>query len=163
MSVSIPLTQGKVALVDDEDADLAELRWHAHKPKASKAFYAKRNVRKRDSSWTIQQMHVVIGARMGIGTGQVDHRDRDGLNNVRQNLRPANGSQNTSNQDLRSDNVSGVKGVSWEGRRSMWLARIMVEGKRSHIGYFTHLADAEAAVRAAREKALGEFACHGES
>lgn len=149
--VTIELTQGKMTVVDDEDADLTAWGWCASKGKNKKTFYAVRNGAK---------LHRVIAARMGI-SGNVDHEDRDGLNNRRSNLRPASGTQNQANQGLRKDNVSGVKGVSWYKRTGQWFAKIQVNGKQKGLGYFDEIADAAEAVRTAREKAFGAFACHG--
>jgi hypothetical protein len=153
MAVSIPLTQGKTALVDDEDGDLAVLDWYAHKN--YKTFYAERTVSNRT-----QCLHQVIAARIGI-SGEVDHRDRNGLNNQRSNLRAATASQNGANRTLRSDNKSGVKGVSWNKRHGKWYSQIRVNGRLRHLGSFDNLKLAEAAVQKAREQAFGEYACHG--
>jgi hypothetical protein len=156
--VSIQLTQGKAAIVDDEDADLASFNWCAKKK--TKTFYAQRNIRNSDGSRTLRKLHQVIAERMGI-VGNPDHLDRDGLNNRRSNLRPATASQNGANQGKRSDNTSGVKGVYWHAGAGKWRARIKVDGKYHSLGYFIDLKDAKAVVETAREKAFGEFACHG--
>jgi hypothetical protein len=43
----IQLTQGKVALVDDDDFDyLSQWKWYAHKPSTRDIYYAVRNRRK---------------------------------------------------------------------------------------------------------------------
>lgn len=158
MAVSIPLTQDKAALVDDEDADLASWGWCA--AKLRKTFYAQRHIYRDDGVRTSQLLHRVIGARMSI-EGEVDHRDRNGLNCTRKNLRAATASQNKANQALQSNNTSGVKGVSWNKRDCKWQAKIVVNGKAKAVGTFNDLGLAEVAVQRARERAFGEYACHG--
>jgi|SRR5665213_808869 len=107
--MEIQLTQGKVTTIDDVDADLGAFKWHTWKGKNNKTFYAKRNVPKPDGRQTTLLLHRVIARRMGI-SGPPDHKDRDGLNNHRDNLRQASGSQNEANKDLQVNNTSGYRG-----------------------------------------------------
>ena len=58
----------------------------------------------------------------------------------------------------RSDNTSGVKGVSWDSSRRKWRARIKINGKTKLIGRFNDINDAELAIRKARNEVHGEFA-----
>jgi hypothetical protein len=156
----IALTQGQVSIVDDEDADLASLNWCATKHKNGKTFYAKRGFHDDQGGQVTQLLHRVVAGRMGID-GEVDHKDHDGLNNRRSNLRSATSQQNKANQGLRLDNTSGVKGVSWCKQTGKWRAKIKVNGQTRHLGRFDDKQLAEATVRDAREKTFGEFACHG--
>ena len=91
----------------------------------------------------------------------LDHVDNNRSNNHIENLRPATVSQNNHNADQRSNNTSGVKGVSQYGRNGKWRAVIMVDGKSHYIGGFTDKAVAETAVRKAREELHGTFVNHG--
>lgn len=138
----IPLTQGKSALVDDEDFErLNHWKWHAAED--GNTFYARS--RKGGLSKTQVPMHRdIIGAK----TGQiVDHIDGNGLNNQKSNLRICTNSENILNvRDLQSRNTSGVSGVSWCRREKRWFARVQVAGKRKVLGYFQHLEDAAMAV-----------------
>lgn len=156
MTVAIPLSQGQVALVDDEDADLATLTWSA--ARHGKLFYGSRHVY-IDGKRTTQALHQVIGARKGI-VGPVDHKDRDGLNNTRDNLRAATVSQNGANKAIQSNNTSGVKGVSWNKRDEKWQAKVQVKGRAQSCGTFDKMEDAEESVRAVRARIFGEYACH---
>jgi len=156
--ILIPITQGRFALVDDEDADLRGCYWQTREH--YRTFYAARAARRPDGGKTSQLLHRVIAARMGIA-GMVDHRDRNGLNCTRGNLRGATPQQNSVNQRMRRDNKSGVKGVHWHVRSGRWRARIRNNGKFIHLGSYTDLAEATAVVRAARERMHGDFACHG--
>lgn len=158
MTVSIQLTQGQVATVDDVDAELAELSWYASRGYNTKTFYAQRSVR-MDGQKTTQYLHSVIAGRKGI-VGDPDHVDRNGLNNTRDNLRQATSSQNKANQGLQSNNTSGVKGVSFHKGSGRWEARVKIKGKSHHLGMYDDLTEAGEAVKSAREHAFGEFACH---
>lgn len=89
---------------------------------------------------------------------EVDHQDLDGLNNRWVNLRKATHSQNGHNQGLRSNNKSGVKGVSWERGRSKWIATITMNGREKHLGRFNTIEEAAAARRAAEANYHGDFA-----
>ena len=145
--------------VDTVDADLFGLGgWCAWKHPSSKTFYAVRSIRKPDGSWTQQRLHQVIAQRMGI-VGAPDHKDRNGLNNRRNNLRQATSSQNVANQSLRSNNTSGYKGVSWDKASGKWVAKVKVNGKQQqHLGLFSDPIEAAKTYDRAALKAFGDFA-----
>ena len=71
-----------------------------------------------------------------------DHKDRNPLNNRKQNLRPATQQENSCNITKRKDNTSGVTGVYWYKKGCKWVADISVNNKRIHLGYFTNKEDA---------------------
>jgi hypothetical protein len=89
---------------------------------------------------------------------EVDHRDGDPLNNRWKNLRVATSSQNKMNARKRSDNTSGYKGVWFEKRRNQWVAEIMVNERKRHVGLFTTIEEARAAREAAARALHGKFA-----
>jgi hypothetical protein len=152
--IEIPLTQGKVALVDDEDAHLAEFKWHACRIKRN--WYAYRNVRLPSGRGTTQKMHRVI---LDPGHGrQVDHVNGDGLDNRRANLRPATNAENTRCGRMRSSNTSGYRGVVWAKWAGRWRAQITVDGRLISLGYFADPVDAARAYDAAAVKHFGAFA-----
>lgn len=93
---TIPLTQGKVALVDDEDyEELSRFKWCATKNRRGK-FYAVRGGPRAGGGSPTVQMHVVIaGTPAGMDT---DHIDGDSLNNQRSNLRICTRAENLSNR-----------------------------------------------------------------
>jgi hypothetical protein len=74
---------------------------------------------------------------------QVDHKDKNRLNNKYDNLRQATALINSQNQPLRSNNTSGIKGVYWNSLRKKWHARITVNKKVIHLGYYTKKKEAE--------------------
>lgn len=66
----------------------------------------------------------------------VDHINCDKKDNRIVNLRLATLSEQQQNKPTPKNNTSGYKGVTWNEKRGEWLVRIMVEGKRKHIGWF---------------------------
>jgi hypothetical protein len=94
------------------------------------------------------------------GEMEIDHRDGNKSNNRIDNLRLATKPNNGHNARTRSDNTSGVKGVSLDRRRGTWVAQV-VDGTTRHSRAFPTIEEATAAIRTAREKLHGEFAHHG--
>lgn len=135
----IPLTQGKVALVDDEDYDwLMQWKWCAALSRGSRNWYAVAYINGKRTL-----MHRFI---MNAQKGQtLDHINGDGLYNCKSNLRFCTPTQNTQNQKLRENTSSKYKGVSWYLRAKKWQASIMYNKKYIHLGHFT---DEEKAARA---------------
>lgn len=87
----------------------------------------------------------------------IDHRDLDGTNNKWENLRKATNGQNMMNGRLRSDNKTGVKGVTMH-RNGVFRARINVAGKEVFLGRFQTLEEATLARKMAQDRYHGEFA-----
>jgi hypothetical protein len=67
---------------------------------------------------------------------QIDHIDRNPMNNAWRNLRPASSYENMNNRGLQKNNLSGVSGVSWCKIRNLWRVRPMCGGRRVDGGYF---------------------------
>lgn len=153
----IQLTQGQVALVDDKDfEELSRHRWQAKWNPCSKTFYAKRTIYLPDGRRTTVWMHREILGLTDPGV-EVDHRDHDGLNNRRENLRACTEWQNQQNRRKGAACSSRFKGVYWFKRTGKWRAQIK-SGKVIHVGYFASEEDAARAYDAASRKAFGEFA-----
>lgn len=117
----IPLSRGLIALVDDEDYDcLMQWKWHAHK------MYAARNHSHLTSRRGLVLMHrAILNVRKCTS---VDHKDGNGLNNQKTNLRKCTHAQNMRNTKVRTDNVSEHKGVMWDRNRNKWRAYIILNG-----------------------------------
>jgi len=77
---------------------------------------------------------------------QVDHLDRDSLNNRWSNLAASTGAENSKNKSMRRTNTSGVNGVSWNTATGRWKADVTVSGKQHHLGYFDDIDEAAAVV-----------------
>ena len=155
VDMEIPLQNGMLAVVDDADAVLvADYAWQAIKDHG--VWYVRtrmlRKLAKRRI--TIYMHHLILGKYPGA---QVDHRDGDGLNNRRSNLRLATHSQNQANQlRLRPDNTTGFKGVI--RCRNKWQAKIWNCGKVVHLGTFSTAEQAAAAYDRKALELFGEFA-----
>ncbi len=106
--------------------------------------------------------HVVWAIHHGEWpTQNIDHENRNPLDDKIGNLRLCTQGQNVGNSTLAVTNKSGYKGVSWSLHMKKWIAGIGVNGKRKHLGYFDDPAEAHAAyMKAARER-FGEFAHDG--
>lgn len=87
---------------------------------------------------------------------EVDHKDRNPLNNNVDNLRLGNSVLQKQNRGIPSNNISGVKGVGWHKQNSKWQAYIRVENKQKYLGCFTTLKEAAEARNAAVRKYFPE-------
>ena len=156
----IPLTQGKIALVDDVDYEqLAKHRWYSNKreyPNSSR-WYAQRNAKHTDAvnGRKIVYMHQAI---MGVKNNlEIDHINGDGLDNRRANLRFCSHSENMANQ-RKTRGSSIYKGVSWHKAARKWSAKIKQSGHKMHIGYFDAEEEAARAYDARASELYGEHA-----
>jgi hypothetical protein len=154
----IQLTTGGEAVVDDEDyARLAGFPWRLIKTDNDRRYAG---WDEKVNGKTIH--HRLHRAVMGIdGTSPellVDHRDRDGLNNRRKNLRVCTNQQNMCNSKKPSTNTSGFKGVRFHSRDRVFMASIKSHGKSIHLGTFGTAESAHQAYVAAAMELHGEFA-----
>ena len=92
---------------------------------------------------------------------EIDHRDGDGLNNAWGNLRDATHNQNQHNKGKQHGNSSGYKGVTYVKTADKWRARIMLNNKSIHLGYFDAPELAHEAYCKAADEYHKEFANHG--
>ncbi|MFH1882746.1 MAG: HNH endonuclease [Planctomycetota bacterium] len=146
----IPLTQGKFAIVDAEDYDRpAQHKWCAVKGRDT--FYAQRG-----SNGRVVSMHrEIMRAPKGV---VCDHKNHNGLDNRKSNLRLCTSAQNQYNKKAKKGCSSRYKGVVRRGAYKRWRARIGFNRKRIHLGDF---ADEKQAAMAYDDKAaelFGEFA-----
>lgn len=139
----IPLTQGRVALIDEADFDwLNQWKWHYDKG------YATRTSKK------IFMHRVIMRPPLGMVT---DHINGNGLDNRRSNLRLATVTQNCQNARIRKDNTSFFKGV-YRTNTDKWRARIQVGKKRLFLGDFSSAQEAAGVYITAALEFHGEFA-----
>jgi len=128
---TIPLTQGKVAIVDDEDFDnLIKYKWFLDNG------YARGRV---NGKYIF--MHRFI---MKTKRGEIyDHINRNKLDNRKSNMRKCTYSQNAVNAKYNFHNkVSKYRGVCWSKEMSLWKASIRVNTKAIHLGFFENEIDA---------------------
>lgn len=160
-SIQIPLTRGHTAIISSVDVDLTQLKWCSVIHPDSLTVYAQRAIKINGKRGT-QVIHRVIMERiLGRPLAKnelVDHEDRNGLNNRRENLRLATRSQNVWNRNTNSKNTSGYKGVFWYKRSQVWKAMITVHKHQKFLGYFHDPKDAARAYNKAALEHFGEFA-----
>lgn len=89
---------------------------------------------------------------------EVDHKNRDPLDNRWANLREATRSQNNANTGLKRHNTSGFKGVDWHKARGLWRAQICVNKQRMTLGHFETPEQAAEVYASAARQHFGEFA-----
>ncbi len=149
----IPLSLGKFAAVDD--ADYASLtdgpKWFAQRK--GNNFYAMRRRCVEGRRYT-EYMHLLLCP----GIGRIDHRDGDGLNNQRFNLRPATHQQNMCNTRKRAGTSSAFKGVSWHACTSKWAAKLTANKQHHYLGIWSSEEAAARAYDSAAREHFGEFA-----
>lgn len=90
----------------------------------------------------------------------IDHIDGDRSNDRIENLRAASWAQNLQNMKLRPNNKSGVKNVSWCGKRNKWIVQLSINGRQTNLGRYDDLELADLIATEAREKYHGAFARH---
>lgn len=136
----IPLTQNKVALVDDKDyEEISKYKWHAYKGRTT--YYAARMSQSEHKRRHSIRMHVaILGTPKGMDT---DHINGNGLDNRRENLRIVTKRQNSQNLHIKKS--GRFTGVSWHNQGRKWRARIKVNGKTHHLGLYD--SDEAAALR----------------
>jgi hypothetical protein len=156
LTKEIQLTQGKIALVDDEDYNvLQKLRFYA--VNNSGWWYAVTHLPREGKPQRRVFMHRLI--LNPPKNKQVDHINGNTLDNRRCNLRLATNSQNHMNSKKYSnDSLSQYKGVSWNSASTQWFAQIMVNQKLLHIGTFASEVDAAHAYDDKARELFGEFA-----
>ena len=152
---TIPLTQGKTTLVDADDYKwLNQWKWTADK--IGKTWYARRNYPSKEEQKTIYKkiyMHRLI---LGALPGEIiDHRNNNGLDNRRKNLRFSDKKSNSANVKSYGGK-SKYKGVS--PRRNKWEAYIQGSEGKIHLGTFSSEVEAAKAYDYAAKKLFGQFA-----
>lgn len=153
-TVTIKLTRGKVTIIDAADyALVSDYKWHAAYDGHN--WYAQSQTRFVNKKRRTLSMHRVILGLEVESRLHVDHKDRDGLNNRRSNLRIATPSQNRANARP-VPNKTGYIGVHFGG--GAWRAKIRHMKRGGSFGRFE---TPELAARAYDKKAkelFGEFA-----
>ncbi len=123
----IHLAHGKgIALVDDDDYPrLMRLDWRTFLSHGTWYVFAWDCCKTNRTRRRIWMHRVVTGAASHL---LVDHKNHNGLDNRKSNLRVCSSAQNARNTRVRSDNTSGFKGVGYHKRDKVWRARVKVGG-----------------------------------
>lgn len=154
--LEVPLSRGKVALIDDEDFSLvATYKWQANCKKGQ--WYAQTVVGPRENRMTLQMARVIMGLQKG-DKRHVDHINHCTLDNRKENLRvcaPENNHQNLVSRSGRSS----FKGVYPHSSGKGWVAQIQSLGQMFYLGYFRSEAVAALAYDFAAMRHHREFAC----
>jgi hypothetical protein len=156
---TIPLTQGKSALIDVADyPEISRHRWCAMQNRRGGRFYAARDVRVDGRPRRIALHRHLAGDPPGLA---VDHANDDSLDDRRANLRPATRFDNEANQRKRRrrrGTTSPWKGVSRHARGKPWQASICRGRLRHHLGVYVTEAEAAWAYDCAAKRLFGAFA-----
>lgn len=150
----IPLANGKVAFIDDEDYAWVS-QWHWCATLCNGKWYVKRDVMANHSRSTILLHRALLG--LDDPDVEVDHVDGNGLNNSRQNLRTCTHQLNQMNRPKLEGCTSKHKGVFWSKIRNKWAVQISVNKRRKHVGYFTDELAAAKAYNEAVSELYGRF------
>jgi HNH endonuclease len=147
--IEVPLSQGLVAVIDDDDAEavLSVGKWSALR--GANTFYGAR---------MFGRSRFVLLHRFLTGYPLTDHADGDGLNNRRSNLRSATKSQNNANSVHRTGTTSPYRGVSWKRQIGRWVAQIGYQGGTRYLGTSTDPVVAARAYDVAALETWGEYA-----
>jgi hypothetical protein len=146
--------QNKTVLIDSEDYDLIkEYTWNISNDGWND--YAKTEIWKGGRK-KIYMHQLIMGTK---GTKYlVDHKNCNGLDNRRSNLRICDNSGNGANRRIVSNNTSGMKGVSWNMQAGKWRVKVVKNGRDHHCGYFDDLIEGAKAYDKKAIELFGEFA-----
>lgn len=150
------------SILDDNLIDcpsIAGRRWFLFAPPISKTSYG-RATEMMNGKQVVHYLHRVIWESVNgpiPGRLQIDHADRNGLNNCIDNLRLATHRQQVWNRSPRKNKKHPYKGVSFRNQR--WRAYIVFNrNKRYHLGVFDKIEEAAVAYDIVASRLFGEFA-----
>ena len=150
----IKLTQGKYALVDDEDFEyLNQFHWSV-----DGSGYPQRAIKINGKHRPIRMHRDILKLNAGE---HADHINHDKLDNKRTNLRKCTQQENNRNMPMLKTNTSGYRGVYEKKdkfRNNKWVSEIHVNNKKIHLGLFKTPEDAAQAYNKAAQQYFGEFA-----
>jgi len=153
----VPLTQNRFTVVDTEEfIRITQWLWTAVRDPKTGIYYAIRT--DTENGYKTVRMHNFI-----LGLPYIDHKNGDGLDNRKSNLRECTQAENMWNRRISSSNTSGYKGIKIHkptvdrGGKKIWTADVSKDGIRYHLGYFYTALEAHIA-RCIKAKELhGEF------
>lgn len=151
----LALSNGSITLLDDADYEIVK-RWTWRKDRHGYATRVRRVYisPNRYKCTTIFLHRQITDAKTGF---DVDHMNRNRLDNRRSNLRQASRSQNNINSKIAHTNTSGYKGVNFHKSTGKWRAYISQSGKQIYLGLFSTIDQAASARRNKAIELYGEF------
>lgn len=127
----LPLSQGKVALIDNEDYKRSkQYKWFF-----STTGYAVRSTHNGKKGGTVYLHRYLLNAPRDK---VVDHINGNKLDNRRSNLRLVTATDNKRNR-VTARSKSGQVGVYWSKQNKKWNAQIGIDGKSKSLGFFDDL------------------------
>lgn len=156
MAIEIPLSRGLFALIDEEDyMRISQYKWCALK-RTENLFYAVRTDYSGGRKERIYMHRFILNPPQDfIG----EHKNGNGLDNRRENLRIATQLQNRQNQRPRRNKKTSIyKGVYFRKKDRKWVAQIKCPDKAVYLGCFTSEIEAAKAYDRAAHDFFGEFA-----
>lgn len=140
----IQLTQGKIALIDDEDfEEINKYRW----------CYSNNGYAVRNKNGKIILMHNII-----MKDKLIDHIDGNKLNNQKSNLRKCTNQQNQMNRKKSKNCTSRFKGVYFNKKSNKWMSRLILNKETIFLGEFKTEEDSAKAYDSKARELFGEFA-----
>lgn len=155
----IPLTRGKFAIVDSSDCKwLSKWKWRATRPTPTgiERWYAAHTIGPNGKTIYMHRL-IMLGIRPS-GRKLCDHRDGNGLNNQRNNLRLCSAAQNVQNRRKEPGLSSRFKGVYWHRRDQRWVSRLVHRRQSRFLGKFRDEQAAAVAYDVAARSQFGKFA-----
>ena len=140
------------AFVDDEDFEYLN-QFHWCLKKSHETLYARRVT--KNPTWTLMHRDIMKPENSKIN---FDHKDQNGLNNQKENLRICDQSQNRANTKSAKRSNCEYKGVCFVQKRNHFQAAIQKNKKVIHLGTFNNAIDAAKAYDKAAKEIHGEFA-----
>jgi AP2 domain len=153
----VPLTRGYEAVIDAADVHLVE-GWNWYANIDGNTIYAARKTPRKPGPRTSIIMHrAIMACEKDV---MIDHRNGNGIDNTRGNLRSATNTQNQWNQNPPPRGSSRFRGVCWAKDTQKWQAQICIgaDKKRLYLGQFANETDAASAYNTAALIYHGDFA-----
>jgi len=148
-------------IVDEDDYrtfHLSDYKWYPNISKSGTVY-----ARAKKNGKRVSLHRLILGLEDGPTSVFVDHKDHNGLNNSRTNIRMTDnkGNQANSLKQLLIKTSSSYKGVSLDrnNKTNRWRARIMLSGEQKNLGHYRTEIEAATAYNKAAIELFGPMAC----